>query len=255
MARLRRLHDRKGRVRENAFLAEGPDCVRAAVEAGWALEVLATAISEVGTWAAAQGVRVTTAEPKVIEAVCGTRTPQGVVAECRLPDNDLAAVVSAPGPLVVCEQLADPGNLGTIIRTAEAVGAAGVITTSGSVDPWNTKAVRAAAGSSFRVPIAADQDGATALQRIRGSGRTSIALTADAPWEVASCIQELAVSGTPADSLAWLVGSEAHGISNEIAQQADTRARLPMRAPVESLNAAVALSVCLYAAAWAKVPR
>ena len=242
-------------MREGAFLAEGPDCVRAAIEAGWALEVLAAADSETGAWAVAQGVRVTPAQPKVIEAICDTRAPQGVVAECRLPASDLASLLAASGPLVVCEQLADPGNLGTIIRTAEAVGAAGVITTTGSVDPWNPKTVRAAAGSSFRVPIAADQDPASALEQVHATGRTSIALTADAAQEVMACIRELAVAGKPADSLAWIVGSEAHGISGDLAHKADLRARLPMRAPVESLNAAIALSVCLYAAAWAEVPR
>lgn len=255
MARLRRLHERKGRLREGAFLAEGPDCVRAAVEAGWVVEVLATEESQVVAWAADRGVPITAAEPKVIEAICDTRTPQGVVAECRLPATELPDILDRSGPVVVCEQLADPGNLGTIIRTAEAVGAAGVVTTAGSVDPWNPKTVRAAAGSSFRVPIAADQDPATALERIHASGRTSIALTAEASQDVMACVRELAVAGTSADSLAWIVGSEAHGISAELAEQADTQAKLPMRAPVESLNAAVALSVCLYAAAWAEVPR
>ena len=229
--------------------------MRAAVEAGWVVEVLATAESQTGAWAADQGVRVTPADAKVIEAICDTRTPQGVVAECRLPATELRDALERSGPVVVCEQLADPGNLGTIIRTAEAVGAAGVITTTGSVDPWNPKTVRAAAGSSFRVPIAADQDSASALEQIQATGRTSIALTADAAQEVMACIRELAVAGKPADSLAWIVGSEAHGISGDLAHKADLRARLPMRAPVESLNAAIALSVCLYAAAWAEVPR
>jgi len=242
-------------LREGVFLAEGPDCVRAAVEAGWVVEVLATPESQIGAWAADRGVPVTVAEPKVIEAICDTRTPQGVVAECRLPATELQEILDRSGPVVVCEQLADPGNLGTIIRTAEAVGAAGVITTAGSVDPWNPKTVRAAAGSSFRVSIAADQDAGAALEQIHASGRTSIALTADAAQEVMACIRELAVAGTPADSLAWIVGSEAHGIGTETAASAHTRARLPMRAPVESLNAAIALSVCLYAAAWAEVPR
>jgi TrmH family RNA methyltransferase len=229
--------------------------VRAAVDAGAAVEIYTTLDHEVGRWLQDREVRVTTAEQRVIEAICDTRSSQGVVAVCRLPEPDLPALLSRPGPVVLVERLSDPGNLGTIIRTAEAVGAAGVITTPGSVDPWNPKTVRAAAGSSFRLPVVADQDGLAVLELLAKGERTSVALTAEATREARQLIGEWLGSGAQADSIAWIVGSEAHGISNELAQTADLRARLPMRAPVESLNAAIALSVCLYAAAWVQVPK
>jgi len=225
------------------------------VQTGLAVQILATADHELALWAQGQGVPVTTAEPRVIDAICDTRTPQGVVAECRLPTVELAELLTGSGPVVVCEGLADPGNLGSIIRTAEAVGAAGVVTTHGSVDPWNPKAVRAAAGSSFRVPVVAGQQAGELIERLRAAGRVSIALTAQSETDAMGQIRELIREGHRVESIAWVVGSEAHGIAPEIAALADRRASVPMRAPVESLNAAVAISVCLYAAAWAEVPR
>jgi TrmH family RNA methyltransferase len=255
IARLRRLHDRKGRDRAGAFLAEGPDCVRAAIEAGWATSVLAAVDHGLTGWVREHGVRLVPATPRVVEAACDTASSQGIVAECTIPASDLGALLAGDGPVVVCDTIADPGNLGTIIRTAEAVGAAGVITTNGSVDPWNPKAVRASAGSSFRVPIAADRPVEAILASCAEADRWSIALAGDATDEVPPAIERARAHGHPPQELAWVVGSEAHGVCAQLRAGVDATARLPMAPTVESLNAAIALSVCLYAAAWAEVPR
>lgn len=250
VARLRRLHDRKGRQREGAFLAEGPDCVQAALEAGSVLRVIATVEHGMTDAVLTKGVELIPAEPRVIEAICDTRSSQGIVAECELPPSDLAAVVAVAGPVVVCDGIADPGNLGTILRTAEAVGAAGVITTAGSVDPWNPKAVRAAAGSTFRVPIAADRPAPAISTALTESGRFAIGLSGAADRTVAEAIAAATASGHDATRLAWWVGSEAHGLSAEGRDSSDMLARLPMQPTVESLNAAISVAVCLYAASW-----
>jgi len=255
VARLRRLHDRKGRSNSGTFLAEGPDCVRAAVQAGWAKLVLVSIDHELTDWVRSHGVPVTPATPRVVDAACDTSSSQGIVAECAIPPSDLGALLAGDGPVVVCDTIADPGNLGTIIRTAEAVGAAGVITTAGSVDPWNPKAVRAGAGSSFRVPIAADRPIEAILAACTEAGRWSIALAGDATDEVLPAIVRARAAGHPPQELAWVVGSEAHGVCAQMRAGVDASARLPMAPTVESLNAAIALSVCLYTAAWIEVPR
>jgi TrmH family RNA methyltransferase len=246
VARLRRLHERKGRQQSGTFLAEGPDCVAAAIDAGWVREIIATANHALARKAAASGIEVHEADERVLAAICDAKKPQGIVAECAMPDTDLDSVLSATGPVVICDRLADPGNLGTIIRTAEAVGAAGVLTTHGSVDAWNPKVVRASAGSIFRMPVVSLANAEQAVAAVQEGGWHAIALTADAPQSVFSAVDELRASTVAGKGVAWLVGSEAHGVSPEAIAQADRRASIPMRASVESLNAAISVAICLY---------
>lgn len=248
VARLRRLHERKGRQQSGTFLAEGPDCVSAAIDAGWVREIVAVPSHELAHSAAVVGIDVHEADERVIAAICDAKTPQGIVAECSIPQGSIDESLSAIGPIVICDRLADPGNLGTIIRTAEAVGAAGVLTTPGTVDAWNPKAVRASAGSIFRVPVVALPAVAGAVDAVHGSGRSIIALRASAPDSVFTVVETLSNSGMAAGDLAWIVGSESHGVSAEGLAAADRHASIPMQSTVESLNAAISVAVCLYAA-------
>ncbi|MEL0249980.1 MAG: TrmH family RNA methyltransferase, partial [Actinomycetota bacterium] len=142
VARLRRLHERKGRLRSGSFLAEGPDCVTAALEAGLGIEVVEVVGVEdhpLMDRVLDLGIPFHAATQRVVAAIGDAATPQGIVAQCTLPATTADSVVARRGPIVVCDRISDPGNLGTIIRTAEAVGAAGVATTEGSVDAWNPK--------------------------------------------------------------------------------------------------------------------
>lgn len=220
----------------------------AALDSGTVRQIVATPEHPLTDRALSAGVTIVPALPRVVEAICDTKSSQGIVAECSLPASDIAAVLAAPGQVVVCDGIADPGNLGTIVRTAEAVGAAGVITTTGSVDPWNPKAVRAAAGSSFRVPIAADRPVPAIIAALAETDRASIALLGDAEMTVAQALARVGADGHDSSRLTWWVGSEAHGVSDEARAGADHLARLPMRPTVESLNAAVTVAICLYAA-------
>ncbi len=249
VARLRRLHDRKGRQQSGTFLAEGPDCVAAALAAGWVREVLAEPGHPVGREAMASGLAVHAAEARVIAAVCDAMTPQGIVAECVIPERSVTDAVSTRGPIVICDRLADPGNLGTILRTAEAVGASGVMTTPGSVDAWNPKVVRASAGSIFRIPVVAVDSMTYAVSSVHATARKVIALTADAPTSVFGILDQERRAGESVHELAWIVGSEAHGVGAEGLEAADLHASIPMAAPVESLNAAISVAICLYLAA------
>ena len=230
VSQLRRLRDRAERRATGLFVAEGPELVRAALHAGAVEESWATE-----QWLGEFSPDVVVTD-QVLRAAAETEHPQGVLAVCRQPVADLPAVWVTPGQVIVLDHLSDPGNMGTIIRTAAAVGAAGVVLLPGCVDPFNGKVVRSTAGTIFQVPIVTETniDELTAL-----SGRRFIATTAGdgiSPFHIS------------ADSrVAWLIGSEAHGLASEVAALAETRVSIPMAAGVESLNAAVAAAICLYA--------
>jgi len=221
--------------------------VRAAVDAGWVVEVVATESHPLIPWLEEQGIDCNLASEHVVAAICEAVTPQGVVAECRLPETRFDDVLVGAGPVVVCDRISDPGNLGTIIRTAEAVGAAGVVATEGSVDPWNAKVVRASAGSIFRLPVVGGFSSDVALGRIAETRRT-IALDGSADLDVFELLTQLSEQDILSHQLAWVVGSEAHGVSPDVLAVAEFRTRIPMAPSVESLNAGIALAVCLYSA-------
>ncbi len=249
VARLRRLHERKGRLRSGSFLAEGPDCVTAALEAGLGIEVVEVVGVEdhpLMDRVLDLGIPFHAATQRVVAAIGDAATPQGIIAQCTLPTTTADSVVARRGSIVVCDRISDPGNLGTIIRTAEAVGAAGVATTEGSVDAWNPKVVRASAGSIFRLPVVTGLDEHGVID-VLAHGRTPIALHGAAQVDVVAAVTSGADSGISRDDWVWIVGSEAHGVSTELLQAVEWTARIPMAASVESLNAAISVAIALYA--------
>lgn len=230
VSQLRRLRNRAERRSSGLFIAEGPDLVRAALHAD--------AIEEL--WATEQWLAEFTADviatDQVLRAAAETEHPQGVLAVCRQPAAVLAEVWAAPGQFVVLDGISDPGNMGTIIRTAAAVGAAGVALLPGCVDPFNGKAVRGSAGAIFHVPVVTE---VTIEDLAEQPGRRCIATTAG---------EAMSPFDLPADPrVAWLIGSEAQGLTPEVVALAETRVSIPMARGVESLNAAVAAAICLYA--------
>lgn len=177
-------------------------------------------------------------------------TPQGLVAVCRHIHVDLADVRD-PRLAVVLAGIADPGNAGTVLRTADAAGAELVVFPDGTVDPYNGKAVRASAGSVFHVTIARGGDPVQAVGRLRAAGLQVFA--ADGYGE--SDLDTLADSGALVRRTIWVFGSEAHGLHPEVAAVADARVRIPIYGLAESLNLAAAAAVCLYASARALRPK
>jgi TrmH family RNA methyltransferase len=233
-------------VAERRFVVEGPQSVREALAAGGLVELfhesgrhedLVAAARDAGT----ETVEVTTA---VLAAMADTVTPQGVLGVAPLLDVDLTAIGSAR-LVAALEQVNDPGNAGTVIRTADAAGADAVVLTAGSVDPHNSKCVRATAGSLWHLPVVSGPSLSDAVRRLRELGlqvlATSGAGTAD--------LEALADDGTLARPTAWLFGSEAAGLSDEALGLADRTVRIPMRGRAESLNLSAAVAVCLYASA------
>ncbi|HEY6531078.1 MAG TPA: RNA methyltransferase [Acidimicrobiales bacterium] len=191
--------------------------------------------------AAAAGTPVWSLPPGVLARVSATVTPQGLLAVAPRRTVGLGDVCLAPGPVVVLVDVADPGNLGTLVRAAEAAGAAGIVVAGSGTDPFGPKAVRAAAGSLLRLAVAEVGDAAAAVRAIAAAGRRVVATVAtggEAP-------EDVDLSGP----IAVLVGSEAHGLPAEVVAASATRVTIPIAATVESLNAAVAGAVVLFEAA------
>jgi RNA methyltransferase, TrmH family len=178
-----------------------------------------------------------------------TVSPQGLVAVCSYLDVPLAAVTGAAARLVaVLAEIQDPGNAGTVLRTADAAGAAGVVFTDGSVDPYNGKCVRATAGSLFHPLVVRGSDPSAAIAALRAAGLRILA--ADGSGE--ADLDDLADAGALTGPTAWVFGNEARGLPTALAEQADARVRIPIHGRAESLNLAAAAAVCLYASASAQ---
>ncbi len=176
----------------------------------------------------------------VFASVCGTQAPQGVAAIVRQPQWILDALLAAVAPrLIILDGIQDPGNAGTIIRTAEAFGATGVLLLSPAVGPWRQKVLRASAGSSFRLPVV-PLAGPQVLGRVREGG---IPIYGCAAHEGAS-IEQAALG----ERWALVIGSEGSGLSRPVAALCDGMLHIPCPGPVESLNAATAAAILLYAA-------
>lgn len=225
---------------------EGPNLIEEAVRAGvrmptvfWALE----AQDQLQTLTLPAETEILLVPGDMLASILATETPQPVAALVEPPDWTWAHILgvhSDTAPLiVVLAGLQDPGNLGTILRSAEAFGADGVICLPGTVSAWNPKAVRASAGSIFRVPVLAANVEDT-LEHLREAGVRVFAAALNAP--------EVANDADLAAAVAFIVGNEGNGIPVDVAAKASGGITIPCPGPVESLNAAVAASVLLYEA-------
>jgi RNA methyltransferase, TrmH family len=255
---VRALHARAGRRKAGRFLVEGPQAVLSAIDAGVVIRDLfmdddaGVAFPAVLAAAREAGLAVTSASTAALRAMAETQAPQGVLAVCDLlPPVDLDAVMAASGPVVLLDAVTDPGNVGTVIRTADAVGAAAVLLTPGSADPHNGKVVRSTAGSLFHVPVGTEAQVDEVASACRRHGRTLAVATGDAETDLFTAI----ASGRVTDRTCWVVGSEAHGVGEAARAAADVTVRIPMTGRTESLNAAVAASVVLYVTAYEAATR
>jgi TrmH family RNA methyltransferase len=147
--------------------------------------------------------------------------------------------------VAVCVDANDPGNAGTVVRTADAVGADGVVFAGDGVDPFGPKAVRASAGSIFHLPVVSGADAATIATDLAERGYRVLAAAADGAHDLDRALD----SGELAEPTAWLFGNEAHGLRDDCMVSADAVVRVPVYGQAESLNLAVTSAVCLYASA------
>ena len=252
MKEARRLGRRPVRSDRRQFLADGPKAVEAALaRPGCVVEVFATpaaaeTYSDLYAAAAAGCLPWTPVSDRALASLSDSVTPAGVVAVCRFLDRPLSDVVDGARLLVICADVRDPGNAGTVIRTADAVAADGVVLAGHSVDLYNAKTVRASVGSLFHLPVATAAEPRSAATAARAAGLTVLA--ADGHGETDLYDAEALLRGP----VAWLFGNEARGLPGELAGEADHRVRIPIPGRAESLNLATAAAVCLYATVRAR---
>ncbi len=251
----RRLVRRKERAANALFLAEGPQAVREALaQPGLVRELFvgqSTAERHIALVESALGggLSPVLASDRDLATLSETVTPQGIIAVCRTLDVDLrAALEGSPRLVVLCAQVRDPGNAGTVIRCADAFGADAVVLTEGSVDAYNSKTVRASAGSLFHLPLVTGAGLEEALAACRERGLQVLA--ADGSGDVD--LDQLRASGDLARPTVWLMGNEAWGLPLEQLRLADQVVRVPLYGAAESLNLSTAAAVCLYATASAQ---
>ena len=244
---LRRALANPGRNEDGLVGIEGPNLVTEALRAKLRIGSVFVALGSERLLDALNlppDVEVLAMPRELLDSALTTETPQPVAALVETPDWTWAHLLGdrkETAPLiVVLAGLQDPGNLGTIIRSAEAFGADGVLCLEGTVSEWNPKAVRASAGSVFRMPVlqAVEKE---AIERLREAGVRILATTVQGaqPADLADMTGPVAV----------VIGNEGNGVPVDLAVKADRAITIPCPGPVESLNAAVATSVLLYEAA------
>ena len=251
MKRLRELlRDPRARAAERAFVVEGPRAVDAALDRGARLDAVYfgpradVAFPALTARVSATGTEIAVLKEGVLEKVGSTRTPQPVLAVASMPTTGRDAL-GAEGLVVVCVAVSDPGNLGTLVRSAEASGAAAILLGPGSVDAYNPKVVRASAGAIFGIAVVdADSEGwstVEALHALGRLGRQRLGATAarGVPYAEADFTRPTAV----------VLGNEAHGLGDEVAAALDGQVSIPMAGPAESLNVAMAGTVLCFESA------
>ena len=245
---VRALSKRSVRTRTGRFVVEGPQGVREAVRHApeRVVDVYATAASarryaeDIVEPARAAGLYVHEATDEVVDAMADADTPQGVLAVVVDRQATLDEVLAAePLLLVLLSQVRDPGNLGTVIRAADAMGADAVLVSESSVDVTAPKVVRSTAGSMFHLPIVRGLPVEATLHRLRAAGIRSLA----ADGHGTRLLPDEDLTGAHC----WVMGNEAWGLPDELRAACDAVVRVPIRGLAESLNLAMAATICLYA--------
>lgn len=235
VSQYKKLHQAKGCRDLKSFLLEGEHLVFEAIELQIPLlNILVSSNAQNYINRLMKlGLSFQIASPHVIEACCQTKTPQGIIAQSNLP---LETIKDLPERILLCDGLQDPGNLGTLIRTAEAAGF-GCVMTYQCADAFVPKTVRATMGSILRLPVHATDDPISFITQLKKDGYECIAAALDG--------EDFFKRSHNSSKVVLVVGSEAHGIRNEILEHC-TVYRLPMAGKVESLNAAIAGSIMMY---------
>ena len=237
-----------GRGADDEVLLDGPHLLDEACRsnvgvtlAAFASDAVDGRLAETAARAAAHGARLVTMPPALLNGISPVATSTGVLAIARVHRSTVDdALTRAPALLIVLDAVQDPGNVGAIIRTAEACGATGVIVGPGTADPFGWKAIRGAMGSTFRLPVVSVASLGETIQGLRARG---IRIHATVPREGTPLPS--ATLDTPA---AILLGGEGSGLGPALLALADDRVSIEMRPPVESLNVAVTAALILYEA-------
>lgn len=239
------LKQKKYRQQQGMFLAEGLRTVEEAVHSKTVVSIFYTAIDDDRTRcvleeAAAQQLKLYCVSDAVMKKIADTDTPQGIIAVCKVQDVTLDKLLSKGEMLLVLDRVGDPGNLGTMLRTADAAGIGGVVLLKGCVDIYAPKTVRSSMGSLFHVPV------------VSGVAEDKfIAEAKDAGYELLVTSLEGADNLYKADlggRIAFVMGNEAGGVSASLLERADKRVFIPMAGRAESLNVAMAAGIVMFEA-------
>ncbi len=227
------LKDRKGRRETGCFLVEGRKMVEEALASAFPVEAVLADEARAEELRLPEHVPVVLMPAHVLAAVCDTKTPQGIAAVVRMAEAPMKGA-----RLVALDGVQDPGNVGTIVRTADAAGFDGVLLSTQCADVFSPKVLRATMGSIFRMGIRVTDDLPGALSGLKAQGYSVISSQLD---------------GTPfyqrepaGEKFALVIGSEGNGVTDEVKSVATHRVKLPMRGGAESLNAAVAAGIMMY---------
>ncbi|MCQ9126541.1 RNA methyltransferase [Corynebacterium amycolatum] len=246
------LHRAAKRKKSGRFLVEGFNSVDAAIRAEAVVEIFVTApaaeqFRELLTGYLESGTQrksVSLIDDSAARSLSETVTTTGLFAVCDTSavSTSLEATIEAgkqAGCLVIPVECNDPGNVGTIVRMTDALGAGAVILAGDSVDPLNSKAVRSSAGSVFHTAVARERDIDVVMEKVREAGFTTLATAMDGTLT-------LGVDALPGGPVAWLFGNEAHGLSEEVTASAGASVSIPIQGKAESLNLATAAAMCLW---------
>jgi TrmH family RNA methyltransferase len=251
----RRLLRRKDRQIAGRFLAEGPQAVSEALgRTGTVIDLIVAEDSvdrhrDLLSIAMNAGARIAVASASAVDELSATVTPQGLVAVCHMIDvSAVEALTGTPQLAVFCDQIRDPGNLGTVIRCSDAFGADAVLVSHDSVDVYNGKTVRASTGSLFHLPLIVGVELAEAVKLARESGLQILGADPAAPYK----INDLAESGELMRPTMWVLGNEARGLPLDHKALLDRLVALPIYGRAESLNLSTAAAVLLYSSATAQ---
>jgi TrmH family RNA methyltransferase len=233
---------------DHCLVVEGAELLSVALEAGAAVESVYVApegrsnpvVNDVVGRAFRHGARVFDLAPGVIERVADTVTPQPVLAVVGFVPASIEEVAPSSSMVVVCADVRDPGNAGTVIRTADASGVDAVVCCDGTVDPTNPKTVRASAGSVFHTPIVMGGSALDAVGDLHGRGFTTVGSVVRGGTDYAAFDWRQPV--------AVVLGNEASGLSAEVAAALDAQVSIPMAGQAESLNVSVSAAVLCFEA-------
>ena len=253
---IRKLGTRKGRTAEGKFVIEGLNLVRQAV--GESLDIdfimvpddyntspgsdISGLTAFIEECAGSVDLNVCTVPPKIFTDLTDAGTGIGILAVLRIPETDISVIDSLPynANILILDRIQDPGNIGTMIRTAAAAGYGMVIGVKGTADIYSAKVLRATAGMIFDIPFAYAESASAIASVIRRSGRQIVVTD---PAGGRPYYEEDIRKG-----IALVIGNEGNGISDEMMAQADVRVTLPMKGGIESLNAAAAAAILMYEA-------
>jgi TrmH family RNA methyltransferase len=243
---IKALEIRKNREDKGLFIAEGLRFVEEAIKENALIDkiVVSNAFLESKSGSDIMGnihnigVSFLLVSDKIFKEISDTQSPQGILAVIRKKDAALLETINGNNKIVMLESLQDPGNMGTIIRTADAAGMTGIILSKGCVDVYNRKVLRSTMGSIFHLPIHQTHDFISTINQLKAKGIKVYAAHLDGSidyYYMDDC-----------QNTAIIIGNEANGISDEAAKAADCLVRIPMSGKSESLNASVAAGILMY---------